>query len=36
MREQDEFVDIMNNLGLPYPAQIDRALPLNLACGIQD
>jgi len=31
-----EFADLMNNLGLPYPAQIDRALPLNLVCGIQD
>uniref|UniRef100_A0A6T8PRG9 persulfide dioxygenase n=2 Tax=Hemiselmis andersenii TaxID=464988 RepID=A0A6T8PRG9_HEMAN len=31
-----EFVEIMANLGLPYPAQIDRALPLNMVCGIQD
>lgn len=31
----DEFVEIMNNLNLPYPRQIDTALPLNYACGIQ-
>ncbi|XP_051790764.1 persulfide dioxygenase ETHE1, mitochondrial-like isoform X1 [Erpetoichthys calabaricus] len=31
-----EFVELMNNLNLPYPKQIDRALPANLICGIQD
>lgn len=35
-KTKDEFVEIMANLGLPYPTQIDRALPLNLVCGIQE
>jgi len=35
-KTKDEFIEIMNNLGLPYPNQIDRALPLNLLCGVQD
>lgn len=35
-KTKDEFVDIMEKLGLPYPKQIDKALPLNLMCGIQD
>eukprot|EP00287_Rhodomonas_sp_CCMP768_P004850 CAMPEP_0196731306 /NCGR_PEP_ID=MMETSP1091-20130531/11103_1 /TAXON_ID=302021 /ORGANISM="Rhodomonas sp., Strain CCMP768" /LENGTH=233 /DNA_ID=CAMNT_0042074435 /DNA_START=36 /DNA_END=737 /DNA_ORIENTATION=+ len=35
-KNKEEFVQIMNNLGLPYPKQIDKALPLNLVCGIQD
>ncbi|KAF5282065.1 hypothetical protein FQA39_LY00589 [Lamprigera yunnana] len=30
----EEFVDIMNNLNLPYPKQIDRAVPANRVCGI--
>ena len=33
-KNKEEFVEIMNNLGLPYPKQIDRALPANLKCGI--
>jgi len=28
------FVEIMNNLNLPYPAKIDIAVPLNLRCGV--
>ncbi|RJQ49260.1 MAG: MBL fold metallo-hydrolase [Gammaproteobacteria bacterium] len=28
-----EFIQIMRDLKLPYPKQIDRALPANLACG---
>lgn len=28
-----EFMQIMRDLKLPYPKQIDRALPANLACG---
>uniref|UniRef100_UPI00358F184F persulfide dioxygenase ETHE1, mitochondrial n=1 Tax=Myxine glutinosa TaxID=7769 RepID=UPI00358F184F len=32
----DEFVEIMNNLNLPKPKQIDIAVPLNLKCGFQD
>eukprot|EP00286_Rhodomonas_abbreviata_P021438 CAMPEP_0181292044 /NCGR_PEP_ID=MMETSP1101-20121128/2293_1 /TAXON_ID=46948 /ORGANISM="Rhodomonas abbreviata, Strain Caron Lab Isolate" /LENGTH=236 /DNA_ID=CAMNT_0023396481 /DNA_START=16 /DNA_END=726 /DNA_ORIENTATION=- len=35
-KTKEEFIEIMANLGLPYPKQIDRALPLNLVCGIQD
>uniref|UniRef100_V9L853 Persulfide dioxygenase ETHE1, mitochondrial n=1 Tax=Callorhinchus milii TaxID=7868 RepID=V9L853_CALMI len=31
-----EFVEIMDNLNLPKPAQIDIAVPANLKCGIQD
>lgn len=32
-RSKASFVEIMNNLNLPYPAQIDVALPANKACG---
>ncbi len=32
----EEFVKIMDNLNLAYPAQIDRALPLNLVCGLHE
>ncbi|GBG29568.1 Hydroxyacylglutathione hydrolase, mitochondrial [Hondaea fermentalgiana] len=32
----DEFVDLMDNLGLPYPAKIDVSLPANLVCGLHD
>lgn len=31
-----EFVEIMNNLNLPYPKKIDVAVPANRVCGIQD
>uniref|UniRef100_UPI00398F2787 persulfide dioxygenase ETHE1, mitochondrial isoform X1 n=2 Tax=Pristiophorus japonicus TaxID=55135 RepID=UPI00398F2787 len=31
-----EYIDIMNNLNLPKPSQIDIAVPANLRCGIQD
>lgn len=34
-RTQEEFVHIMDNLGLSYPRHIDRALPANLALGIE-
>ena len=33
-RSEDEFVAIMDNLNLAYPKHIDRALPLNLGCGL--
>lgn len=33
-RSEDEFVAIMNGLNLPYPKQIDAALPRNSACGL--
>ncbi len=32
-RTADEFVSIMDNLGLAYPRHIDRALPANLNLG---
>ena len=28
-----DFVGYMNNLGLPHPRQMDRAVPANLRCG---
>jgi sulfur dioxygenase len=30
----DTFVDIMKTLNLPYPKQIDVALPANMVCGL--
>lgn len=35
-KSKSEFVAIMKNLNLPYPKQIDRALPANMMCGIQE
>jgi sulfur dioxygenase len=35
-KSKEEFKELMDNLGLPYPKQIDKALPLNMVCGIQD
>jgi len=32
----EEFIDIMANLNLPYPAKIDASLPANLVCGLQN
>ena len=32
----DGFVDLMGNLGLPYPKKMDVAVPANLACGFCD
>lgn len=32
-KSEDEFVDIMAKLELAHPAQMARALPLNLSCG---
>jgi len=34
-KPQSEFAEIMKNLNLPYPKQIDMALPANMACGLQ-
>ncbi|CAF3867669.1 unnamed protein product [Rotaria sp. Silwood1] len=34
-KSREEFIDIMNNLKLSYPKQIDKALPANLICGLQ-
>ena len=33
-KTREEFVKIMENLNLSYPAQIDRALPANKVCGL--
>ncbi|ENN82080.1 hypothetical protein YQE_01542, partial [Dendroctonus ponderosae] len=35
-KTEDQFVEIMNNLNLDYPKQIDRALPANKVCGVYD
>jgi len=32
-RTRESFIALMNQLDLPYPAQINTALPLNKACG---
>uniref|UniRef100_A0AC34RKJ2 Metallo-beta-lactamase domain-containing protein n=1 Tax=Panagrolaimus sp. JU765 TaxID=591449 RepID=A0AC34RKJ2_9BILA len=34
--DENEFVEIMKNLNLPYPKQIDKAVPANKVCGIQE
>ncbi|KAL6267861.1 hypothetical protein P5V15_000933 [Pogonomyrmex californicus] len=31
-----EFIDIMNNLNLPYPKMIDKAVPANKVCGLYE
>nr|CAH0111035.1 unnamed protein product [Daphnia galeata] len=33
-KSKEEFVEIMKNLNLAYPAQIDKALPANKVCGL--
>ncbi|XP_063168562.1 persulfide dioxygenase ETHE1, mitochondrial [Candoia aspera] len=33
---KEGFIELMNNLNLPKPKQIDFAVPANLKCGIQD
>lgn len=33
-KSKEEFVKIMKELNLPYPKQIDKALPANLVCGL--
>ncbi|XP_012536910.1 persulfide dioxygenase ETHE1, mitochondrial isoform X1 [Monomorium pharaonis] len=32
----EEFVKIMNNLNLPYPKMIDKAVPANRVCGLYE
>uniref|UniRef100_A0A1B6D9M4 Persulfide dioxygenase ETHE1, mitochondrial n=1 Tax=Clastoptera arizonana TaxID=38151 RepID=A0A1B6D9M4_9HEMI len=32
----EEFVNIMNNLNLPYPKKIDVSVPMNMICGIHE
>lgn len=33
-KTQEEFVQIMNNLNLPYPKKIDASLPANKMDGL--
>jgi len=33
-KSKEEFVQIMDNLKLAYPKQIDKAVPANLTCGV--
>ncbi|KAI3381511.1 hypothetical protein SNEBB_009924 [Seison nebaliae] len=33
---RDDFIKFMEELSLPYPRYIDKSLPANLVCGIQD
>lgn len=35
-KPMEQFVQIMDNLNLPYPKQIDAALPANMVCGLQN
>eukprot|EP00565_Helicotheca_tamesis_P006857 CAMPEP_0185725776 /NCGR_PEP_ID=MMETSP1171-20130828/1945_1 /TAXON_ID=374046 /ORGANISM="Helicotheca tamensis, Strain CCMP826" /LENGTH=253 /DNA_ID=CAMNT_0028393983 /DNA_START=188 /DNA_END=949 /DNA_ORIENTATION=- len=35
-KKKEEFVEIMNNLGLAYPKKIDVAVPANMRCGVPD
>ncbi len=35
-KSKPEFIQIMNNLNLPYPKKIDASLPANMVCGIQE
>jgi len=33
-KSKKEFIEIMENLNLPYPKAIDQSLPANLVCGV--
>lgn len=35
-KDLEEFKKIMENLNLPYPKMMDKAVPANLVCGLQD
>ncbi len=35
-KSREEFIEIMNNLNLPYPKNLDVALPANKECGLID
>ncbi|XP_053671402.1 persulfide dioxygenase ETHE1, mitochondrial [Anopheles nili] len=35
-KDVDAFVELMNNLNLPYPKMIDKAVPANRECGLYD
>lgn len=34
IKDKQAFIDMMNGLNLPYPKQIDKAVPANLKCGL--
>jgi sulfur dioxygenase len=36
LKQREEFIHIMTNLGLPYPKKIDLALPANRVCGLHE
>lgn len=33
-KDRDEFIRIMDNLGLPPPKMLDKAVPANLKVGV--
>ena len=35
-RSREEFIDIMNGLGLPAPKLIEQSVPANRSCGLPD
>jgi len=35
-KPREEFIKIMNELGLPYPKKIDESLPANKVCGLYE
>jgi glyoxylase-like metal-dependent hydrolase (beta-lactamase superfamily II)/rhodanese-related sulfurtransferase len=35
-KSEEEFAEIMNNLNLPHPKQIDKAVPGNKICGLKE
>ncbi|XP_068634420.1 persulfide dioxygenase ETHE1 homolog, mitochondrial-like [Aristolochia californica] len=35
-KDEEMFKTIMENLNLPYPKMIDKAVPANIVCGLQD
>ncbi|XP_049281893.1 persulfide dioxygenase ETHE1, mitochondrial [Anopheles funestus] len=35
-KDVEAFVELMNNLNLPYPKMIDKAVPANRECGLYD
>ena len=36
IQTKEVFSQIMSSLNLPYPKQMDRAVPANMICGLQD
>uniref|UniRef100_A0A914WT07 Persulfide dioxygenase ETHE1, mitochondrial n=1 Tax=Plectus sambesii TaxID=2011161 RepID=A0A914WT07_9BILA len=35
-KTEDEFIDLMKNLNLPYPKHMEYSVPANMVCGIYD